>query len=77
MEFYPALKKNEILSCVLTWANLEEIMPSERRQLQNNKVKMVESESCSVMSDSLQPHGLYSPWNSPGQNNGMGSHSLL
>ena len=22
------------------------------------------SESCSVVSDSLQPHGLYSPWNS-------------
>ena len=25
------------------------------------------------MSDSLQPHGLHSPWNSPGQNTGMGS----
>ena len=25
-----------------------------------------ETESLSVMSDSLQPHGLYSPWNSPG-----------
>ena len=32
-----------------------------------------ESESLSVMSDSLQPHGLYSPWNSPGQNTRMGS----
>ena len=29
------------------------------------------------MSDSLQPHGLESPWNSPGQNTGMGSLSLL
>ena len=29
------------------------------------------------MSDSLQPHELYSPWNSPGQNDGEGSHSLL
>ena len=29
-----------------------------------------ESESRSVMSNSLQPHGLYSPWNSPGQNTG-------
>ena len=29
------------------------------------------------MSDSVQPHGLYSPWNSPGQNTGVGSHSLL
>ena len=26
------------------------------------------SESRLVVSDSLQPHGLYSPWNSPGQN---------
>ena len=29
------------------------------------------------MSDSLQPYGLYSPWNSPGQNTGVGSLSLL
>ena len=35
------------------------------------------SESCSVVSDSLWPHELYSPWNSPGQNTGMGSSSLL
>ena len=35
------------------------------------------SESRSVVSDSLQPHGLYSPWNSPGQNIGVGSRSLL
>ena len=36
-----------------------------------------ESESCSVVSDSLRPHGLYSPWNSPCQNTGVGSLSLL
>ena len=36
-----------------------------------------ESESRSVMSDSLQPHGLYSPWNSPGQKTGVDSLSLL
>ena len=35
------------------------------------------NESCSVMSDSLRPHGLYSPWNSPGQNTGVGRLSLL
>ena len=29
------------------------------------------------MSDSLPPHGLYNPRNSPGQNTGMGSLSLL
>ena len=33
--------------------------------------------SCSVVSDSLQLHGLYSPWNSPGQNTGGGSCSRL
>ena len=27
--------------------------------------------------NSLQPHGLYSPWNSPGQSTGVGSLSLL
>ena len=35
------------------------------------------SESHSVVSDSLCPHGLYSPWNSPGQSTGAGSLSLL
>ena len=29
------------------------------------------------MSDSLKPHGLYSPWNSLGQNTGVGSLSLF
>ena len=36
-----------------------------------------ESESHSVESNSLWPHGPYSPWNSPGQNTGVGSLSLL
>ena len=35
------------------------------------------SESHSIMADSLWPHGLYSPRNSPGQNTGVGSLSLL
>ena len=35
-----------------------------------------ESESCSVVSDSLGPHGL-SPWSSSVQNTGVGSLSLL
>ena len=29
------------------------------------------------MINSLQPHGLHSPWISPGQNVGVGSHALL
>ena len=36
-----------------------------------------ESEVFSVMSNSLGLHGLYSSWNSPGQNTGVGSLSLL
>ena len=41
-----------------------------------------ESVSSSVMSDSLQPHGLQPsrllcPWDSPGKNTGVGCHSLL
>ena len=35
-----------------------------------------ESESPSVVSNSLRPHGLYSPWHSLGQNTGMGTLSL-
>ena len=36
-----------------------------------------ESESHSVVTDSLRSHGLYNPWNSLGQNTGVGSLSLL
>ena len=39
--------------------------------------KQGESESRSVMSNSLQPRGLYSPWNSPGQNTRVGNCSFL
>ena len=35
------------------------------------------SGSRSVVSDSLPPRGLYSPWNSPGQSTGVSSLSLL
>ena len=42
-----------------------------------SQTRILESKSCSVVSDSLRPHGLYSPWNSLGQNTGVGSLSLL
>ena len=35
------------------------------------------SESCSFVSNPMWPHGLYIPWNSPGQIIGLGSPSLL
>ena len=40
-------------------------------------MKRSESESHSVMSNSLRPHRLYNSWNSPGQNTGVDSFSLL
>jgi len=41
-------------------------------------IGVYESESESLShSDSLRPHKLYSPWNSPGQNTGVGSLSFL
>ena len=42
-----------------------------------NDVTKYGCESHSVVSNSLRLHGLYSPWNSPGQNTGVGSLSLL
>ena len=38
------------------------------------KAKVKVAQSCP---DSLPPHGLYILWNSPGQNTGVGSRSLL
>ena len=53
-------------------------MKSEQIQdSQHNFNLDCESESCSVLSDSLWPHGLKSPWNSPDQSTGVGSLSLL
>ena len=40
-------------------------------------ILVLSCESHIVMSNSLQPLGLYSPWNSPSQNTGVGSLSLL
>ena len=45
--------------------------------LEKDLVKVIISESHSVVSNSLQPYGLYSPWNSPGQSTGVGILSLL
>ena len=39
----------------------------------NGCIQECESENHSVVSDSLQPHGLYSMWNSPGQNIQVGA----
>ena len=75
------------VSCIYRWIllplnHLESPLKNEDYELKQpalSQVKQTESEneSHSVVSDSLQPYGLYSPWNSPGQNTGVGSLSLL
>ena len=45
--------------------------------LKDNRILKAVKVSRSVVSNSLQPHRLYSPWNSPGQNTGVGSLSFL
>ena len=39
----------------------------------NKFMKVKVTQSCLT----LQPHGLYSPWNSPGKNTGVGCHFLF
>ena len=46
------------------------------QKMKRQPIRCSESESCSVVSDFLLPRGL-SPWNSPGQNTGVGSLSFL
>ena len=50
---------------------------NKKKKKEDDDYLYICSESCSVVSDSLQPHELYSPWNSLGQNTGLGSLSLL
>ena len=49
----------------------------ERNPHQSKPECQSESESRLVVSDFLRPQGLYSPWNTPGQNTGVGSLSFL
>ena len=38
MEYYPTMKKNEILSCATTWMDLEGIMLDEMSQRKKNTI---------------------------------------
>ena len=91
MEYYSAIKNIEIMPPAATWMDLETVILSEVRQRQIYDTAYTESkkkwykwksEICSVTSDSLwplrlQPIRLMCPDNSPGQNTGVGSYSLL
>ena len=55
-------------------AGAREMRTYENSVCVESKVKVKVAQ---VVSDFLQPQGLYSPWNSSGQNTGVGSLSLL
>ena len=51
------------------FANRSFLQRVSRTYMKNNGIyNKGESERSSAMSNSFRPHGLYSPWNSPGQN---------
>ena len=56
---------------------MKELLPTSIVNCFSLLYNLSESESYSVVSDSLRPHGLYSPWNSLGQNTVVDSLSLL
>ena len=49
----------------------------QKKTLEITSQKLCEVKNRSVVFDSLWLHELYSPWNSPGQNTGVGNLSLL
>ena len=68
-------------SCIL--ATMQQTQKLEKTETlspstwKSKNMSLKSSESHSVVSISLQPHGLYSPWKTPGQNPAVGSHSLF
>ena len=56
---------------------IQEVEGCHLHNVANPYIHEKKVEVAQVVSDSLRPHGLYSPWNSPGQNTGVGSLSLL
>ena len=59
------------------WATVHGVTKrSNVRSMNQGKLEVVKQEMARV-SHSLQPHGLYSSWNFPGQNTGVGRRFLL
>ena len=79
-----AINTKNYINVLGKW-ELEMPMYPKRNLISNNLCPCIlvlvsmksESESRLAVSDSLQLHRLYSPWNSLGQNTGVGSLSLL
>ena len=53
-----------------------QLQPYHPPKMEIKILTFLESESHSIVSNFSWPHGLYSPWNSPGQNTGVGSISF-
>ena len=64
--------KGQLAAAVFTWFLQLHLHPEHSRVSSEAEI-----EKHSAVSSTLQPHGLYSPWNSPGQNSGVGSCSLV
>ena len=67
--------ENRMVEVTATEQNIEKIMKIKMKT--GKETSESERESGSVIFDFLQSHRLYSPWNSPGWNTGVGSLSLL
>jgi len=91
--FWEVIKKNTLKLIGMTtaqfceyarnqWIVFSKWMNFMIYELYLNETFKSESDSCSVVSDLLWPHGLYltrllCPWNFLGKNTGVSSHSLL
>ena len=67
MKYYSKIKSDAAFIYVKTWLNFTNMMLCERKW----KWKLLSHVRL------FATHGLYSPWNSPGQNTGVGSLFLL
>ena len=88
-ERFTEIRREEVVEgeAEVTWGREGRVRRGESNQAINHtRVKVdikdftltgTKCVSRSVVSDSLQPHQLYSPWNFLGQNTGVGSFSFL
>ena len=76
--FHALEKEMATHSSVLAWRISGMGEPGGLQSMGSQRVgHLLSVESRSIVSNSLQPHGLYSPCHSPGQNTGVDSISLL
>ena len=68
---YTTLFNHYFPKCNISFQSLWKVTIYKKNHVSLYRYKQSESESCSVMSDSLLPHGLHSPWNSLGRNTGV------